>query len=78
MTDTIEVSCPNCGHALHTLRQERQQAGAREITLQWYICGECRHVALYDWSFVDVTDDGDIVRENKPRRTDASLTRDTD
>lgn len=46
------MPCPNCGHHLVGYRTDRQQAGEREAVLQWSICGNCRHVALESWAFV--------------------------
>jgi hypothetical protein len=45
--------CPNCGHPLVDYRTDRQPVGAREVVLQWSMCGSCRHVGLKQWQFAN-------------------------
>jgi hypothetical protein len=62
-----EALCPNCGYALKGLRQQRQQVGANEVVLYWAVCARCRHVALYQWAYVEPVDgDSGLEREERP------------
>jgi len=43
--------CPNCGDRLVSHRTDRQVVSRqREVTLCWFICVRCSHVALREWS----------------------------
>ena len=68
MTQATTEHCPNCGRGLRPFRDDRQQAGDREVALHWMICGSCGHVALHRWGFVEEpAEAGELVRETRPR-----------
>jgi hypothetical protein len=68
MTQATTEHCPNCGRGLRPFRHDRQQAGNREVSLHWMICGSCGHVALHRWGFVERSgEEGELIRETRPR-----------
>lgn len=53
--DQTAKGCPNCGHDLVIERNVVQAAGLRNVRLCWLICSHCRHVALGEWEFVEIS-----------------------
>lgn len=54
--DGNSKGCPNCGHNLVIERNDVQPAGSRQVRLSWFICPQCRHVALGEWEFVGINE----------------------
>jgi hypothetical protein len=45
--------CADCGGEMERTAVERQQAGSREVTVQWACCPSCHHMALVAWSWTE-------------------------
>jgi hypothetical protein len=58
------------------LQEQRQQAGARRIWLQWLICSHCHHVALNDWALAESESAGAAQEADAPRPAPQRRTRD--